>query len=148
VSDYPPPPPPGGEPPPPPPPPPGGFSGGGAYGAGGGQYPPQGGGGFGGPAEKINNWLVPAILATLFCCLPTGIVAIIMAAQVNSKLAQGDVAGAQESAKKAKTWTFVSVGLGLLAIILWVVFVVFLGVVGNNVDNDLSDFNNQFDSDF
>ena len=147
MSDYPPPPPPGGDvPPPPPPPPPGGFGGGDAYGAGGGQYPPQGGGGFGGAAqEKINNYLVPAILATLFCCLPTGIVAIIMAAQVNSKLATGDVAGARDSAKKAKTWTFVSVGLGLLAIILWVVFVVFLGVIGESVDNS-SDFD--FDSDF
>ena len=146
MSDYPPPPPPGGEPPPPPPPPPGGFSGGGAYGAGGGH--PQGGGGFGAAQEKINNWLVPAILATLFCCLPTGIVAIIMAAQVNSKLSQGDVAGAHESAKKAKTWTLVSVGLGLLAIVLWVVFIVILGVAGNNAENDLSDFNNQFESDF
>ena len=142
MSDYPPPPPPGGDAPPPPPPPPGGFSG------GGGQYPPQGGGGYGAPMEKINNYLVPAILATLFCCLPTGIVAIIMAAQVNSKLAQGDVAGAKQSAKNAKTWTFVSVGLGLLAIILWVVLVVFLGVLGNSVDNDVNDFNNQFDSDF
>ena len=146
MSDYPPPPPPGGDvPPPPPPPPPGGFGGGDAYGAGGGQYPPQGGGFAGGAQEKINNYLVPAILATLFCCLPTGIVAIIMAAQVNSKLAQGDVAGARDSAKKAKTWTFVSVGLGLLAIILWVVLVVFLGVVGESVDNS-SDFD--FDSDF
>ena len=141
MSDYPPPPPPGGDvPPPPPPPPPGGFSGGGgAYGG------PPPGGGYGAAQEKINNYLVPAILATLFCCLPTGIVAIIMAAQVNSKLATGDVAGARQSAKNAKTWTFVSVGLGLLAIILWVVLVVFLGVLGESVDNS-SDFD--FDSDF
>lgn len=148
MSDYPPPPPPGGNvPPPPPPPPPGGFSGGGDYGAGGGQYPP-GGGGFGGAQEKINNYLVPAILATLFCCLPTGIVAIIMAAQVNGKLAQGDVAGARQSAKNAKTWTFVTVGLGLLAIVLWLILVVGLGVLGNSVENDLSDFSNFDDSDF
>lgn len=143
MSDYPPPPPPGGDVPPPPPPPPGGFSGGGGYGAGGGQYPPQGGGFAGAAQEKINNYLVPAILATLFCCLPTGIVAIIMAAQVNGKLAQGDVAGARQSAKNAKTWTFVSVGLGLLFIVAW--FAIF-GLAAITADNVESDF--QFDSDF
>lgn len=32
---------------------------------------------------KIENYLVPAILVTLCCCVPAGIVAIVYAAQVN-----------------------------------------------------------------
>lgn len=65
-----------------------------------------------GPA--IANNLVWAILATICCCLPTGIVSIIYAAQVDGKVASGDYAGAQQAADNAKLWAWVSLGLGLL----------------------------------
>ena len=61
----------------------------------------------------IPNYLVPAILVTVFCCLPTGIVAIVFAAQVNGKLQAGDLEGARRASSKAKTWAWVSLGLGL-----------------------------------
>ena len=66
------------------------------------------------PAAPINNYLVPAVLVTLCCCLPGGVVAIIYAAQVNSKLAAGDIAGATAAARTAKMWTWISAGAGLL----------------------------------
>ena len=62
-----------------------------------------------GPAPQIPNYLVPAILVTIFCCLPAGIVSIIYAAQVNTKLAAGDILGAQAASKNAKTWCIISV---------------------------------------
>jgi hypothetical protein len=65
------------------------------------------------PGGKINNYLIPAIFATACCCLPFGIVSIVYAAQVNGKLAGGDVAGAQQSADKAKMWFWIALGLGL-----------------------------------
>jgi hypothetical protein len=68
---------------------------------------------------KIQNYLVPAILITLCCCLPAGIVAIIYAAQVNSKLAAGDVGGAQESARLARMWTWIGFGAGILLGIIY-----------------------------
>ena len=37
----------------------------------------------------IPNYLVQAILVTIFCCLPLGIVSIVYAAQVNGKAAAG-----------------------------------------------------------
>jgi hypothetical protein len=43
-------------------------------------------------APQIQNYLVTAILVTLCCCVQAGIVAIVYAAQVNSKLAAGDIA--------------------------------------------------------
>ncbi len=52
-------------------------------------------------APQIPNHLVWAILATLFCCLPGGIVSIVYAAQVNGKIAAGDIAGARDSSDKA-----------------------------------------------
>ena len=49
-----------------------------------------------------SNYLVWAILTTIFCCLPLGIASIVFSTQVNSKWALGDVAGAQDSSEKAK----------------------------------------------
>ena len=45
-------------------------------------------------AAPPDNKLVWSILVTIFCCLPFGIVAIIKSAEVNSKWAAGDRAGA------------------------------------------------------
>ena len=80
------------------------------------------------PAPSIPNYLVQAILCTLFCCLPAGIVAIVYAAQVNSKLGMGDRAGAMQSSQNAKTWVWVSFGVGLgVAVIYGIIIVVAAG---------------------
>jgi len=70
------------------------------------------------PAKPVSNYLVPAILTTIFCCLPFGIVAIVYAAQVNSKLQAGDYNGAVHSSRNAKIWSWVSFGLGLILSLL------------------------------
>ncbi|MGH9971877.1 MAG: CD225/dispanin family protein [Pyrinomonadaceae bacterium] len=72
------------------------------------------------------NYLVPAILVTIFCCLPGGVASIIYASQVNSKYQAGDIAGAEEASKKAKMWAMISAGAGLVLIVL----VVILNVLG------------------
>ena len=114
-----------------PPPPPGGP----------GQFggpPPGGPGGYGPggygqvPMGPVNNNMVWAILTTLFCCLPFGIVAIVKASQVNSKLAMGDYAGAVESSKQAKTWCIVSLVVGLVVGFLYLIFVVGLAAVAGS----------------
>jgi hypothetical protein len=72
----------------------------------------------------VQNYLIPAIVSTIFCCVPLGVVSIIFAVQVNNKVAAGDIAGAMESSKKAKMFMFIAIGAGLLvwvcSIILWV----------------------------
>ena len=67
------------------------------------------------------NYLVFAILTTIFCCLPFGVVAIVFAAQVSSKMAAGDYQGALDSSNKAKTWCWVALIAGILAIVLSIV---------------------------
>lgn len=76
----------------------------------------------------IPNYLVQAILVTIFCCLPLGIPAIVFAAQVNGKLSAGDITGAQDSSRKAKMWCWITFGVGLGLAILWILFYVLLGV--------------------
>jgi hypothetical protein len=70
---------------------------------------------------QIQNYLVTAIVVTLCCCVPAGIVAIVYAAQVNSKLAAGDIAGAQESARLAKIWSWVGLGCGVILGIIYAI---------------------------
>jgi hypothetical protein len=79
--------------------------------------------------ESIPNYLVHSILVTIFCCLPLGIVAIIFAAQVNGKVAQGDYQGARDSSSKAKTFTLIGFIAGIVAwiiVIIWYVIVFML----------------------
>ena len=69
----------------------------------------------------IPNHMAKAILVTIFCCLPTGIVAIVYASQVNTKIAQGDIRGAQAASQNAKTWIIVSLCIGLAFGILGII---------------------------
>ena len=58
--------------------------------------------------SDLPNYLPQAIVVTLFCCLPFGIVAIVYAAQVNGKLHSGDFEGAKRSSQAAKLWCWIS----------------------------------------
>src|SRR4029077_12585140 len=77
---------------------------------------------------NVPNYLVPAILVTVLCCLPAGIPAIVYAAQVNGKLQAGDIAGAQLASKNAKLWCWISAGAGLFVVICYVGLIL-LGVM-------------------
>ena len=63
--------------------------------------------------SKPSSYLAFAIFNTLCCCLPLGIVAIVFAAQVNTKWQAGDYQGASNYSRRAKTWCWTSFGLGL-----------------------------------
>ncbi len=85
-----------------------------------------------GPPTGIRpkNWLVESILVTLFCCLPLGIVGIVNASSVNSRFDAGDYAGAERASKEAGKWTKIGFFIGLVLGILYIIFVVLLGVGG------------------
>ena len=71
------------------------------------------------PGSTVPNYLVFAILTTVFCCLLTGIPAIVYASQVNTKLQLGDMAGAQVASNNAKMWCWISFGLGLATVVCY-----------------------------
>ena len=73
---------------------------------------------------QVPTYLTQAILVTLCCCWPLGIVAIVNAAKVNSKLAQGDYPGAVQASESAKKWCIVSAILGVIAVIVQIFFVI------------------------
>ena len=78
----------------------------------------------------VESYLIPSILVTVLCCLPFGIPAIIFASQVQEKLGRGDIAGAQQSSKNAKTWCIVAVVAPMVVGILYVLLMIVLGGLG------------------
>ena len=90
------------------------------------------------PQKPINGtlYLVFAILSMLLCCLPLGIVAIVYASRVNSMQKNGDYAGAQNAAKKAKLFTIISVVAALIVTIFYLIFAVVLGIAGSDYSDD------------
>ncbi|MGZ5445608.1 MAG: CD225/dispanin family protein [Thermoanaerobaculia bacterium] len=74
------------------------------------------------PPLQIPNYLWQSIVVTLCCCVPLGIVGIVFAAQVKSKLAQGDIAGARDASQKAKMFALIGFGVGVVLTIYMVFF--------------------------
>jgi hypothetical protein len=70
-------------------------------------------------SHHVTTYLIEAILVTLFCCVPFGIVAIFYEGMAKGKLQAGDYEGAGEAAQKAKYWCQVSFFLGLLGVVLY-----------------------------
>ncbi|OQA80645.1 MAG: Interferon-induced transmembrane protein [Lentisphaerae bacterium ADurb.Bin242] len=71
---------------------------------------------------EIKSGLVQAILVTVFCCLPFGIVAIVYGARVSGLVAAGDISGAQEAARKSNMWSWLSFAIGLLSYAAYIFF--------------------------
>ncbi len=108
------------------------------------QYPPYGQQGYGqtygqgytqwpAPAPSAwtpppNNHLVWAILVTLFCFLPFGVVSIVKASSVNTLWAQGRWPEAYAAAASARTWAIWAMATLPLIFVFWVVLVLVASV--------------------
>lgn len=82
---------------------------------------------------RPNSYLALAIISTILCCLPAGIVSIVYATKVNSAYEDGKYDEAERASKNAKTWGLVSIGVALLG---WVIYILifglaFLGALGS-----------------
>jgi hypothetical protein len=74
-----------------------------------------------GAVPRVSSYMGWAIATLILCFWPTGIVAVVYASQVGNKLALGDYAGAQESSRKAKTWCWITFGVGIAAIVIAII---------------------------
>ena len=81
--------------------------------------------------EKIPNYLVQSILVTICCCVPFGIVAIVFAAQVNGRIAMGDIATARRYSRLAYIWSWVAFGVGAAGGLIYGCLVLLGGLFGN-----------------
>lgn len=74
---------------------------------------------------RPNSYLALAIISTILCCLPAGIVSIVYATKVNSAYEDGKYDEAERASKNAKTWGLVSVGVAAVG---WILYVLIFGV--------------------
>ncbi len=81
-------------------------------------------------APPENN-LIWAILSTVLCCMPLGIVAIVKSTKVKELWLQGDYDGAQKAANDAKKYSIWALAIGVIVNILLIIFIVFLGALGS-----------------
>lgn len=80
---------------------------------------------------KPDNYLVWAILSTLLCCLPLGVVSIVYAAKVDGLYNSGDYDGAQDASNKAKNFAMWGAIASAICLVIYFLAVVVLGVAGS-----------------
>lgn len=74
------------------------------------------------------NNLIWAILCTVMCCVPLGIVAVVKATSVEKLWYQGQHAEAEKAAAEAKKWAMWGAGAALVFCLLYIVL--YLGIFG------------------
>ncbi len=78
---------------------------------------------------------IGALVAGLCCAgligLATGIIAVVFASQVNGKAAVGDIAGATESARKARLFSLITFVIAAIGIVIGIIIVATGGFEGS-----------------
>ena len=69
--------------------------------------------------QKPGNNMALAVLTTILCCLPLGIVSIVYAQKVDGLYFAGDYAGALEASKNARKWAIIGMIAGIAVGILY-----------------------------
>lgn len=82
------------------------------------------------PPPMPDNHLVWAILSTIFCCLPFGVVSIVYAAQVESLYLQGRYEEALDKSKKALKWAIASAATVAAIMMLYVLILLIIMILG------------------
>lgn len=78
---------------------------------------------------KPDSHMLLAILSTLFCCLPVGVYAIILASKVDGLYLMGEYEEAQMKADDAKKWSIIGMVCWAVALLLYLILVG-VGIVG------------------
>ncbi|KAM9218149.1 proline rich transmembrane protein 1B [Leptosomus discolor] len=75
------------------------------------------------PQRLPKDYMVESVLVTVFCCLLTGVVALVYSHETRAALGRGDMAQANVASKKAQSLVLFSLFFGLFASISWVIYV-------------------------
>lgn len=74
-----------------------------------------------------SNHLTKAILTTIFCCLPFGIVAIVKASKVNNLFISGNYEQAEQAAKDANKWANIALWVGVAVYVIYIIYMIVVG---------------------
>lgn len=75
------------------------------------------------------TFMVWAVIATVCCCLPLGVVAIFFAAQVSTRYYARDYEGAKKASERAEIWIIASIVCGVVSNILYMPLTLISGMM-------------------
>ncbi|XP_015352897.2 proline rich transmembrane protein 1B [Marmota marmota marmota] len=70
------------------------------------------------------DYMMESVLVTLFCCLLTGLIAIVYSHETRAALGRGDLVQAEETSRKARSLVLFSLLFGVFVSTSWVIYVV------------------------
>ncbi|XP_054832482.1 proline-rich transmembrane protein 1 [Eublepharis macularius] len=88
------------------------------------------------PRRPPHDYLPIAVLTTICCFWPTGIIAIIKAVQVRTAVARGDIVSAEIASREARNFSFISLAVGIAAMVLCTILTVVIIIASQHHDND------------
>ncbi|KAM5298543.1 proline rich transmembrane protein 1B [Ctenodactylus gundi] len=75
------------------------------------------------PRQRPKDYMMESVLVTLFCCLLTGLMAVVYSHETRAALGRGDLAQAEEASRKARSLVLFSLLVGVFVSASWVVYV-------------------------
>ncbi|WP_025736459.1 CD225/dispanin family protein [Mycobacterium genavense] len=92
------------------------------------------------PGQKEpDNYLVWAILCTVLCCLPFGIISLVYSNKVSGLWAQGRAAEAQDASNNAKKWAIIgAIAGGVTYVIIAILYIVIAVVAVSSIPSTTS----------
>ncbi|XP_074873781.1 proline-rich transmembrane protein 1 isoform X2 [Carettochelys insculpta] len=88
------------------------------------------------PRRPPHDYLPIAVLTTICCFWPTGIIAIIKAVQVRTAVARGDIVSAEIASREARNFSFISLAVGIAAMVLCTILTVVIIIAAQHHDSD------------
>lgn len=89
--------------------------------------------------QEPDNYLVWAILCTVLCCLPFGIISLVYSNKVSGLWAQGRAAEAQEASSNAKKWAIIgAIAGGVTYAIIAILYIVIAVVAVSSIPSTTS----------
>ncbi|XP_078502057.1 proline-rich transmembrane protein 1 isoform X1 [Lissotriton helveticus] len=86
------------------------------------------------PRRAPHDYLPIAVLTTICCFWPTGIIAIIKAVQVRTAIARGDIISAEIASREARNFSFISLAVGIAAMVLCTILAVVIIIAAQHQD--------------
>ncbi|XP_067829995.1 proline-rich transmembrane protein 1 [Heptranchias perlo] len=83
-----------------------------------------------------HDYLPIAVLTTVCCFWPTGIIAIIKALESRAALTRGDQLSAEIASRQARNYSFVSLAVGIAAMVLCAILVIVMAIETKHRDAD------------
>ncbi|XP_076857391.1 proline rich transmembrane protein 1B [Brachyhypopomus gauderio] len=76
------------------------------------------------PPTLPKDYLVESLLVTVFCCLLSGLVALMYSFETRAALARGDIREGERASQKARLLVMFSLMFGVVVFVGWIVYVI------------------------